>query len=100
MKKRLTESEFQAAIEGLDIGDQTREIAHGVLVKGKPQADYVAMFGVTKGAIWQAVKRVWEAHEACLPHGYEKVTAVLPEHQAFIVRKWSADAQKRLETKT
>lgn len=28
-----------------------------------------------------------------LPSGFERVTAVLPEHQAFIVRKWEAGAK-------
>jgi hypothetical protein len=27
------------------------------------------------------------------PEGFERVTAVLPEHQAFIVKKWEADAK-------
>jgi transcriptional regulator with XRE-family HTH domain len=31
-----------------------------------------------------------------LPPGYERVVAVLPEHQAFIVKKWSEHAQKKL----
>ncbi len=30
-----------------------------------------------------------------LPPGYERVTAVLPEHQAFIVRKWGEAARKK-----
>lgn len=31
-----------------------------------------------------------------LPNGFERVTAVLPEQQAFIVRKWHEAARKRL----
>jgi transcriptional regulator with XRE-family HTH domain len=31
-----------------------------------------------------------------LPPGYERVFAVLPEHQAFIVKKWSEATQKKL----
>ena len=62
MKKRLTEAQFQAAIKGLEIGQQTIDIARGVLVDGRPQAEFV-------------------------------VTAVLPEHQAFIVKRWEADAK-------
>ncbi|WP_256715720.1 TrfB-related DNA-binding protein [Pseudomonas aeruginosa] len=27
-----------------------------------------------------------------VPQGYERVSAVLPEHQAFIVKKWAEDA--------
>ncbi|EMK3344991.1 MULTISPECIES: transcriptional regulator KorA [Vibrio] len=95
MKKRLTESQFQAAIKGLEVGPQTIQIAHGVLVEGKPQTEFVTLLQVTKGAVSQAVKRVWEAHTALTPEGYERITAILPEHQAFIVKKWAEDAEKK-----
>jgi hypothetical protein len=29
-----------------------------------------------------------------LPTNFERVTAVLPEYQAYIVKKWAEDAQK------
>lgn len=32
-----------------------------------------------------------------LPPGYVRVAAVLPEHQAFIVKKWSEAARKKLK---
>ncbi|MCK0505345.1 transcriptional regulator [Aromatoleum anaerobium] len=32
-----------------------------------------------------------------LPPGYERVAAVLPEHQAFIVKKWAEATQKKLK---
>lgn len=95
MKKRLTEAQFLAAIKGLEIGQQTIDIARGVLVEGRPQAEFVAALGVTKGAVSQAVSRVWAAAKGNLPEGFERVTAVLPEHQAFIVKKWAEDARKR-----
>lgn len=99
MTKRLTEAQFLAAIKGLEIGQQTIDIARGVLVEGRPQAEYVTALGVTKGAVWQAVKRVWEASQKITPPGFERVTALLPEHQAFIVKKWAEDAKhKRRET--
>ncbi len=100
MKKRLTEAQFQAAIKGLEIGQQTVNIAHGVLVHGRPQAEYVTSLGLTKGAVSQAVNRVWVAAGNQLPEGYARVTAVLPEHQAFIVKKWEADAKRKQEIKT
>jgi transcriptional regulator with XRE-family HTH domain len=34
-----------------------------------------------------------------LPEGYERVTAVLPDHKAFIVKKWSEDAKKKIKEK-
>jgi TrfB plasmid transcriptional repressor len=100
MKKQLTEAQFQAAISGLDVGPQTIEIARGVLVNGQPQVAFVESLSLSKGAISQAVSRVWTAHEAKnLPPGYEHVSALLPEHQAFIVKKWAADSLKKRETK-
>lgn len=32
-----------------------------------------------------------------LPPGYERVAAILPEHQAFLVRKWDEAARKKLQ---
>jgi hypothetical protein len=55
MKKRLTDAEFQEAIKGLDVGSQTLEIARGVLIDGKPQKEFAASLGLSKGAISQAV---------------------------------------------
>ena len=100
MKKRLSEAQFQACVNGLEVGQQTIEIARGVLVEGKPQTTFATSLGLTRGAVSQAVNRVWAAHEAKnLPAGYERVSAVLPEYQAFIVRKWAEDALKRRESK-
>jgi len=31
-----------------------------------------------------------------LPPGYERVSVVLPEHQAFIVKKWGESARQKL----
>lgn len=101
MKKRLTEAQFQACIKGLEVGHQTIEIAYGVLVMGQPQATFVAALGLSKGAVSQAVHRVWVVFaEKNLPQGYERVSAVLPEHQAYIVKKWAEEALKKREPKT
>ncbi|WP_299315594.1 TrfB-related DNA-binding protein, partial [uncultured Halomonas sp.] len=75
MKKRLTEAQFQAAIKGLEIGQQTIDIAHGVLVEGRPQAAFVASLGLSKGAVSQAVNRVWVAAQRTAPEGFERITA-------------------------
>ena len=53
----------------------------------------MASLGLTKGAVSQAVSRVWAVAGEVLPQGFERVTAVLPEHQAFIVKRWEADAK-------
>lgn len=31
-----------------------------------------------------------------LPAGYERVSAILPEHRAFVVRKWGEETRKKL----
>jgi hypothetical protein len=96
MWKRLTEAEFQTALLKIqNVGDQTKEIAHAVLVEGRPQTEFVNMLGLSKAAVSRAVTRVWEQH---LPQGYERVKAVLPAHQAFIVKKWAAEAQDKMES--
>jgi len=96
MKKQLSEDQFQECVRTMDVGKQTVEIAHGVLVLGKKQSAFVASLGLSKGAVSQAVKRVWVAFvEKNLPQGYEQVSAVLPQHQAYIVKKWAEDAIKR-----
>lgn len=96
MKKRLTEAQFQQAVRGLDVGPQTIEIARGVLVEAKSQASFASALGLSKGAISQAVSRVWAvAEKQGLPAGYERVSVVLPEHQAYIVRQWEKDATKK-----
>lgn len=98
MKKRLTELQFEDAIKGLDAGCQTIEIARGVLVHGESQTSYAKKFGLTRGAVSQAVERVYSRAKT-LPDGYEKITAILPAHKAFVVRKWEEESKKDLENK-
>jgi stage V sporulation protein SpoVS len=98
MKKRLTEAQFQACIKDLEVGSQTLTIAHGVLVKGMRQTEFVEQLGLSRGAVSQAVKRIWVAHATNnLPKGFKLVSVVLPEHQAYIVNKWAETAMKKLE---
>ena len=93
--KRLTERQFEQAVSQLEIGEQTILIARGVLVEGKSQADFARAMNITKSAVSQAVNRVWNAYKelAEVPDGYEKVTVILPRHQAYQVRKWAKEAK-------
>jgi len=96
MKKRLNETQFQVAIASLGVGQQTIDIAHGVLVEGRPQVEFANSLGLTKGAISQAVSRVWTAAEKVFfPKDWERVTVELPKHQAFIVRQWALAAKRK-----
>jgi hypothetical protein len=99
MSKRLTPEQFDRAVGDLTIGRRGRAIARAVLVDGIPQATYVKKFKLTRGAISQVVSRVWQAHQDLLPPDYERVVAVLPRPQALIVRKWEAEAKKRIEAR-
>jgi hypothetical protein len=38
------------------------------------------------------------AAEEVLPAGFERVTVVLPKHQAFIAKKWEAEAKRKKES--
>ncbi len=96
MKKRLSKQQFDAAVATIDVGQQTIAIARGVLVLGQPQAHFVTTLGLTKGAVSQAVNRVWSAAEGELPEGFERVKAVLPHSQAATVKKWDAAARKAI----
>lgn len=95
-KKIMTEAQFVETTKALNVSPQTLEVAHGVLVLGKLQAQYAQELGLTAGAISQAVRRVWSAFQEqnAVPSGYERVTAILPAHQAFIVKKWVQAGKK------
>ncbi len=97
MRKRLTEEQFDAAIQQLDIGQQSKDIAYGVLVEGRKQVEFKEELGLTKGAISQAVMRVWNSYQAIAPEGYRRVSATLPDHRAFIVEKWAREAEEKLK---
>lgn len=96
-KKRLTDAEFRAAVAGREVGEQTIMIAHAVLVEGRKQIEFAQALGLTKGAISQAVARVWDAHQRTLPIGYERVCAVLPGSKAFVVKRWEEAAKRKLK---
>lgn len=101
MEKRMTEDDLQAVKGRLDISEQTVQIARGVLVDQRPQAEFVSSLGLSRSAVSQAVMRVWRAHQSVsLPKGYRKVEAILPDHQAFQVKKWSEEAAKKIGSKT
>ena len=94
--KRMTRDQFIQATRSLTMGESTLEIAEGVLVEGKSQSDFVRAKQITRGAVSQIVSRVWKIHlkEINIPDKFVEVTAVLPEHQAFIVKQWEKAAQR------
>lgn len=99
-QRRLTLAQFEEAIQSLNISQQTIDIARAVLVGGLKQSDQAAVYGITGGAVSQAVGKVWRAAQgAGVPEGYEKITVILPEQRAFIVKKWACEAKESLGVK-
>lgn len=92
--KRLTEEEFLRAIVGLSLAAKTVEMVRAVLVDGQRQSEVAALHGLTKGAVSQAVTKVWDASR--IPPGFERVEAVLPAVQAFQVKQWAKAAERKL----
>ncbi|MCD0253139.1 transcriptional regulator [Xanthomonas campestris pv. campestris] len=99
MTGRTTEARFADAVEHLNIGQQTRDIAHGVLVEGLSQSHFVRKLGITKGAVSQAVGRVRAAIEAASPRGLVRVTATVTAEQARTIRAWEAAALSQFRIK-
>jgi hypothetical protein len=97
--KRMTREQFLQATSSLTMGESTLEIAEGVLVNGKSQSDYVTAKQITPGAVSQIVSRVWKRHLKLvnIPDKFVEVTAVLPEHLAFIVKQWEKEAQRSVK---
>jgi hypothetical protein len=103
MAGRLTEEEFRQALSLMRVGKQTQMIAHGVLVEGRPQTEFVKSTGLSKGAVSQAVNRVYEAalkarKSSGVPPGYKLLNNVLlPEAQAFQVELWAKQTAEKLK---
>jgi len=89
--KKLTPEQFARAIEGLTISDRPTAMARAVLVDGMSQSDCARAMNVSRNAVSLAVNRVRDAYEA-VPAGFERVTAVLPIHQATVVKGWQERA--------
>ena len=92
ISKRLAEDQFRIAAEGVTTGQKTLDIARAVLVEGRKQSEVATQYGLTKGAISQAVTKIWDASQ--LPPGYERVSVVLSNYQAFLVKQWAAAVVK------
>ena len=92
IEKRLTDDQFRVATGGLPMGQKNIDIARAVLVEGRKQSELAVKHGLTKGAVSQVVAKVWQASQ--VPTGYQRVSVILPEFQAFQVKQWAAAAVK------
>lgn len=95
--KRLSLEEFEEAAATLSMNARTRAIAKRVLVHGHSQADLAQHYGVTAGAISQSVGRVWKAHQAIMPRGFERLEVLLLTARVPLVRQWDSEARELLD---
>lgn len=91
--KLLSAEDFARAVEAITIADRPAAMARAVLVDGQSQSDCSRAYGVSRNAVSLAVNRVRAAHEA-VPAGFERVIAILPSHQASVVKGWHERAPK------
>ena len=96
LKKRLTAETFERVVSGMNLTEQNRQIAFGVLVEGGKQKDFARKYGITPGAVSHLVTRVLkraaqvqEMHEQnTLPPGFVRLKhVILPQEHADYVRK-------------
>jgi hypothetical protein len=90
--KQLTEEQFQRATKDLAMAPKSIEMTRLILVKGRKQIEVAAQYGLTRGAVSQAVTKVWEASQ--VPPGHERVSVVLPKVLAYQVKQWAAEATR------
>lgn len=87
-ERRLTQEEWQAAVERSQSNDAHRAIARSVLVDGRSQKAVGTEYQLTAGAVSQIIGKVWRAHLLItqgLPDGWREVTVALPEREATLV---------------
>lgn len=95
--KKLTRKEFDAAVSRSKLGDRARLMAKRVLVGNETYASVAEENGVTYQAVNHHVNAIWKLHvdsQDLLP-GQVRVTAILPEDKAAIVREWERDERIR-----
>lgn len=94
---RLSDEEFEQLLNRFDLNERAKDITYGVLVLRKKQRIYAEKYSVTISSISALCRRVYnlfkgEVEE--IPEGYERVNVILPEHKAFLVKKWAEKVSK------
>jgi len=62
LRKNLTIEEFEAAIDGRDFEEKTKEIGRRSLVNGEAVADLIKAFGVKRAWIYGIRNAIYAAH--------------------------------------
>lgn len=88
-RKTMTRQEFDKAARGLNIRPQTLSIAREVIVLGAAQAEVAKRHGISKSAVSQVVKRIWDSH---CPAGFVVLSVPVPELIGEILARFSDQA--------
>ncbi|HDT5890083.1 TrfB-related DNA-binding protein [Aeromonas dhakensis] len=86
VKKLMTEEQFYQAAQRTTLRPHTIAMAHDVVVRGMTQALVAKNYSVSKGAVSQVVKRIWDAHT---PPGFIFIAVSLPLNLGKKIEKLS-----------
>jgi len=86
VKKRLTNQQFEQAARTTTLRPHTLEMAREVIVCGQSQSKVAKIYGVSKSAVSQVVKQVWDAYA---PPGFVVISITLPEPLIPLVEQLS-----------
>ena len=86
VKKLMTEEQFYQEAQRTTLRPHTIAMAHDVVVRGMTQALVAKNYSVSKGAVSQVVKRIWDAHT---PPGFTFIAVSLPLNLGKKIEKLS-----------
>ncbi len=75
VKKTMTDEQFYQAAQRTTLRPHTIAMARDVIVRGMTQAQVAKNYSVSKGAVSQVVKQIWDAH---IPPGFTFIAVSVP----------------------
>ncbi|HAT3423536.1 TPA: hypothetical protein RUY97_002887 [Aeromonas dhakensis] len=75
VKKTMTDEQFYQAAQRTTLRPHTIAMARDVIVRGMTQSQVAKNYSVSKGAVSQVVKQIWDAH---IPPGFTFVAVSVP----------------------
>lgn len=75
VKKTMTDEQFYQAAQRTTLRPHTIAMARDVIVRGMTQSQVAKNYSVSKGAVSQVVKQIWDAH---IPPGFTFITVSVP----------------------
>jgi len=97
-QRTLSKRAFGLALKRTTLGERAARMASAVLVNGTSPTEVAKQHNVTRSAVSQHVRTIWNAHiEASeLPENFRRITVILPEDKAQIVLSWERDEKIKL----